>query len=80
MSGCTEKVIVASGSFGRMQDLIGNRLGALTRVGDTAGDVSNATSSDHGNPAEAIDVKPGCPVSRALAGVPVITPDASLIP
>jgi peptide-methionine (S)-S-oxide reductase len=53
----TERAILAGGCFWGMQDLIRRMSGVVsTRVGYTGGDVPNATYSDHGTHAEAIEI------------------------
>ncbi|WIY26898.1 peptide-methionine (S)-S-oxide reductase MsrA [Parasedimentitalea psychrophila] len=53
----TERAVLAGGCFWGMQDLIRKRPGVIhTRVGYTGGDVQNATYSNHGTHAEAIEI------------------------
>jgi peptide-methionine (S)-S-oxide reductase len=53
----TEHAILAGGCFWGMQDLIRKMPGVIdTRVGYSGGDVPNATYSNHGTHAEAIDI------------------------
>ena len=53
-----EKAILAGGCFWGMQDLIRKRPGVkTTRVGYTGGDVVNATYTNHGTHAEAIEIE-----------------------
>ena len=53
----TEKAVLAGGCFWGMQDLIRKLPGVIqTRVGYTGGDVPNATSRNHGNHAEGIEI------------------------
>src|SRR6201989_1390314 len=53
----TEKAILAGGCFWGVQDLIRKQPGVIsTRVGDTGGDVPNATYRNHNGHAEAIEV------------------------
>jgi peptide-methionine (S)-S-oxide reductase len=57
MTNTTETAILAGGCFWGMQDLIRRRPGVLsTRVGYTGGDVPNATYTNHGTHAEAIEI------------------------
>ena len=57
LTASTETAILAGGCFWGMQDLIRKRPGVLSsRVGYTGGDVPNATDSDHGTHAEALEV------------------------
>lgn len=52
-----QRAVLAGGCFWGMQDLIRKRDGVIsTRVGYSGGDVPNATYSDHGTHAEAIEV------------------------
>src|SRR5215831_20441626 len=52
-----ERAIFAGGCFWGMQDLIRRLDGVIsTRVGYTGGDVPNATYSNHGTHAEAIEI------------------------
>jgi len=54
----TERAVLAGGCFWGMQDLIRRRDGVTsTRVGYTGGNVPNATYRNHGNHAEAIEIK-----------------------
>ena len=53
----TERAVLAGGCFWGMQDLIRKRPGVIsTRVGYSGGDVPNATSRNHGDHAEAIEI------------------------
>ena len=57
MNATTEKAILAGGCFWGMQDLIRKQPGVIsTRVGYRGGDVPNATYSNHGGHAEAIEI------------------------
>ena len=57
MTTNTETAILAGGCFWGMQDLIRKRPGVIsTRVGYSGGDVPNATYSNHGTHAEAIEI------------------------
>jgi peptide-methionine (S)-S-oxide reductase len=52
-----ERAILAGGCFWGMQDLIRKRPGVIsTRVGYSGGDVRNATYTNHGSHAEAIEI------------------------
>src|SRR5215469_1229250 len=54
----TERAVLAGGCFWGMQDLIRRRDGVTsTRVGYRGGNVPNATYRNHGNHAEAIEIK-----------------------
>ena len=54
----TEKAVFAGGCFWGMQDLIRRLPGVIeTRVGYTGGEVANATYRNHGNHAEAIEIR-----------------------
>ena len=58
MSREPETAILAGGCFWGMQDLIRKQDGVIsTRVGYTGGDVPNATYRNHGNHAEAIEIR-----------------------
>jgi peptide-methionine (S)-S-oxide reductase len=51
------RAVLSGGCFWGMQDLIRKRPGVVTtRVGYTGGDVANATYSNHGTHAEAIEI------------------------
>ena len=53
-----ERAVLAGGCFWGMQDLIRKLPGVVsTRVGYTGGEVRNATYRNHGNHAEAIEIK-----------------------
>jgi peptide-methionine (S)-S-oxide reductase len=53
----TETAILAGGCFWGMQDLIRKMPGVIsTRVGYSGGDVPNATYTDHGTHAEAVEI------------------------
>ncbi|QAY79498.1 peptide-methionine (S)-S-oxide reductase MsrA [Sphingosinicella sp. BN140058] len=53
-----ERAILAGGCFWGMQDLIRKLPGVIaTRVGYTGGEVPNATYRNHGNHAEAIEIR-----------------------
>ena len=53
----TERAVLAGGCFWGMQDLIRKMNGVVsTRVGDSGGDVKNATYRNHGTHAEAIEI------------------------
>ena len=53
-----ERAVLAGGCFWGMQDLIRRQDGVLaTRVGYSGGDVPNATYRNHGNHAEAIEIR-----------------------
>jgi peptide-methionine (S)-S-oxide reductase len=52
-----ERAILAGGCFWGMQDLIRKLPGVMsTKVGYTGGEVANATSRNHGNHAEGIEI------------------------
>ena len=52
-----ERAVLAGGCFWGMQDLIRKRSGVIsTRVGNTGGDVPNATYRNHGTHAEGIEI------------------------
>jgi peptide-methionine (S)-S-oxide reductase len=54
----TDRAVLAGGCFWGMQDLIRELPGVVsTRVGYTGGDVPNATYSNHGTHAEAIEIE-----------------------
>src|SRR3546814_3052827 len=53
----TETAVLAGGCFWGVQDLLRKMSGVIsTRVGYTGGDVPNATYSNHGTHAEAIEI------------------------
>ncbi|MEX0758639.1 MAG: peptide-methionine (S)-S-oxide reductase MsrA [Tistlia sp.] len=53
-----ERAVLAGGCFWGMQDLIRRQPGVIaTRVGYTGGEVPNATYRNHGNHAEAIEIR-----------------------
>jgi peptide-methionine (S)-S-oxide reductase len=53
----TERALLAGGCFWGMQDLIRKQPGVIsTRVGDSGGDVPNATDRNHGTHAESIEI------------------------
>ena len=57
MSETTERAVLAGGCFWGMEDLFRRQPGVIsTRVGDSGGDVPNATYRNHGSHAEAIEV------------------------
>jgi peptide-methionine (S)-S-oxide reductase len=57
MTESTERAVLAGGCFWGVQELVRNLPGVLsTRVGYTGGDVPNATYSNHGTHAEAIEI------------------------
>src|ERR1700744_2302166 len=57
MTTNTERAVLAGGCFWGMQDLIRRKPGVIsTRVGYSRGEVKNATSRNHGNHAEAIEI------------------------
>lgn len=52
-----ERAILAGGCFWGMQELIRRQVGVLaTRVGYTGGDLPNATYTNHGSHAEAVEI------------------------
>ena len=54
----TDKAVFAGGCFWGMQDLTRRLPGVIeTRVGYTGGEVANATYRNHGNHAEAIEIR-----------------------
>ncbi len=54
----TETAILAGGCFWGMQELLRNQTGVVsTSVGYTGGEVPNATYRNHGNHAEAIEIR-----------------------
>jgi peptide-methionine (S)-S-oxide reductase len=53
----TERAVLAGGCFWGVQDLVRRQPGVIsTRVGYSGGNVPNATYSNHGNHAEAIEI------------------------
>ena len=57
MTAITERAILAGGCFWGMQQLVRRLPGVVsTRVGYSGGDVKNATYSNHGTHAEAIEI------------------------
>jgi peptide-methionine (S)-S-oxide reductase len=57
MAATTEPAILAGGCFWGMQQLVQRLPGVVsTRVGYSGGDVKNATYSNHGTHAEAIEI------------------------
>ena len=57
MAATTERAILAGGCFWGMQQLVRRLPGVVsTRVGYSGGDVKNATYSNHGTHAEAIEI------------------------
>jgi peptide-methionine (S)-S-oxide reductase len=57
MTVSAERAVLAGGCFWGVQDLLRGYPGViLTRVGYTGGEVPNATYSNHGNHAEAIEI------------------------
>ena len=53
----SERAVLAGGCFWGMEDLIRRQKGVIkTRLGDTGGDVPNATYRDHGTHAEGIEI------------------------
>ena len=57
MSATTERAILAGGCFWGMQQLMRRLPGVVsTRVGYSGGNVKNATYSNHGTHAEAIEI------------------------
>lgn len=58
MTSTLERAVLAGGCFWGMQDLIRKMGGVIsTRVGYSGGDVANATYSNHGTHAEAIEIE-----------------------
>ena len=57
MAATTERAILAGGCFWGMQQLVRRLPGVVsTRVGYSGGDIKNATYSNHGTHAEAIEI------------------------
>ena len=57
MTSTTERAVLAGGCFWGMQDLVRKLPGVIsTRVGYSGGDVPNATYSNHGTHAEALEI------------------------